>query len=572
MTLPQVIIDVGFASPTVSSTVFVIGDPNRGKIGGVGLLGDDDIWTDITPYVRTWSVRRGATRGDDPTMRYEPGTCTIELNDGDRRFDPENATGPYSLGGVSQIEPMRRVRIRAIWDGVTYPVFSGFADDWAPAYQGNSWTYTTLTATDAQKVFAAYDRTGGVAVGAGEDSGARIDRILDGVGWPADDRVIDVGDSTLQATELTGNTLTELLLVQDSEQGEFYVDASGRTVFRRRLAMIEEPRSTTPQVVFGDGGYYPTSVWNFEDGVGAFTATGATITASAAEAQSGTQSMLMTVVGSPALAYPRQIYGLPVVAGHSYTGTIWVLYPNGGSVSTAIDWSNSGGYISTSSGPTVVPAGVWTQLSITGTAPLTATRAGFGPTLTGSPATGTELYVDSMTLADDDNEIPYADAHPSVGDDGMANTITASRAGGTEQTVQDTTSVTRYLVKTFQRLDLLLQTDAAVLEWANIVKYQFATPARRFSSVDFNTARIDTQVSQWPQVLGREFADRITVRRRPAGGGALIERDCFVRGVTHESDGVAWRSTFVLQSAERYSFFIVGDAVLGRLDSNALSF
>jgi hypothetical protein len=571
VSLPQIIIDVGFVSPTVSSTVFVVGDPSRGKVGGTGLLGEDDVWTDITPYVRTWSVRRGATRGDDPTLRYEPGTCVIELNDGDRRFDPENATGPYSLAGVSQIEPMRRVRIRAIWDGVTYPIFSGFADDWEPAYQGNDWTYTTLSATDAMKVFAANDRdTSTTFVGAGEDSGARIDRILDGVGWSAEDRAIDAGDVTLQSTTLSGNTLTELLLVQDSEQGEFYIDATGRAVFRRRRAMIEDARSTTAQVTFGDGGYYPTAVWNFEFGVGDFSASGATITASPLQAQSGSQSMLLTVVGSPVQAYARQVYNLPVIAGHSYTAEFWVYHPTGATVGAAIDWAGPGGYLSTSYAGTVVAAGVWTELTVTGVAPVGAISASFGPTLD-APTSGTQLFVDSMTLHDDSNELPYADAHPSVGDDGMANTITAARAGGTEQVAQDLASVTKYLVKTYQRLDLLLETDAAALEWANTVKYQFATPARRFSSVDFNTARIDTQVSHWPQVLGREFGDRITVNRRPAGGG-LISRDCFVRGVTHESDGVAWRTTFVLQSADRYSFFIVGDAVLGRVGLNALSF
>lgn len=428
MSLPDVYVDVGFTGPTVSSTAFILDDPARGALDGVGLLGvDDDVWTDITAYVRSWSVRRGASKGDDTTLRYEPGTCTIELNDGDRRFDPENLSGPYVLGGATQVEPMRRVRIRAVWNGVTYPIFTGLADDWQPSYQGNSWTYTTLTATDAEKVFANYDRSGGSPVGAGEDAGARVDRILDGVGWPAEDRLISVGDTLLQSTDLAGNTLTELLLVQDTELGEFYIDASGRVVFRNRKAMYTDTRSTTSQATFGDGGYAATS------------------------------------------------------------------------------------------------------------------------------------------------EIPYADARPSTGDEAMANTITASMVGGTEQVAQDSTSVGKYLVKTFQRLDLLMQTDAEALNWASFLKYQYAYPARRFSSLDFRRARPDVEAVHWPQVLGREFGDRITVKRRPAGGGT-ITRDCFVRGVTHESDGVAWSTTFVLQSAARYSFLVLDDPVLGVLDSNALGY
>jgi hypothetical protein len=38
-------------------------------------------------------------------------------------------------------------------------------------------------------------------------------------------------------------------------------------------------------------------------------------------------------------------------------------------------------------------------------------------------------------------------------------------------------------------------------------------------------------------MLGRDFGDRITVKRRPPGGGSAIVRDCFVRGIEHQSDG-----------------------------------
>jgi hypothetical protein len=76
----------------------------------------------------------------------------------------------------------------------------------------------------------------------------------------------------------------------------------------------------------------------------------------------------------------------------------------------------------------------------------------------------------------------------------------------------------------------------------------------------------------WPQVLGRQFGDRITVKRRPKGGGDPIVKDCFVRGYEHASDGAAWTSAFVLQSAERYSFFVIGDPILGAVGSNAIAY
>lgn len=425
--LPQVVVDVGFASPTVGN-VFTIADPVRGKIGSVP-IGSDGVWTDISRWVRSWSMRRGATRADTPLVRYDAGTATIVLHDPDRRFDPENLAGPYVVDGWSQVEPMRRVRIRAVWDGETYPIFDGFADDWQPDYQGNTWTYVTLTATDAIKVFVANDRVPvDPPVGAGEDAGARMTRILDAAGWPTADRSISVGNSTLQATDLDGNQLAEMQLVQDSEMGHLFVDAAGRVVFRNRHAMFTSPRSAASQATFGDGGY-----------------------------------------------------------------------------------------------------------GVTG-------------------------------------ELPYADVIPSSSDEGMANTITVTREGGIEQTVVDAAARARYLTKTFTKSGLLLETDDEALEYAQAVRFQFANPGRRFSRIAFRNPSPQAEAAVWPAVLDREFGDRLTVIRRPPGGGAPINRDVFVRGVEHTSDGNVWTSAFVLQPASRYAFFTIADPILGVIGSNAIAY
>lgn len=426
MPLPEIYIDVGFTS-TGTGNVFTAGHPTYGKVGVVP-IGAPDIWTDVTASVRKWSVKRGASKGDDPTMRFDPATAVIEFNDGFRWFDPENLAGPYVVAGVTQVVPMRRVRIRAVWAGITYPLFYGYADDWRPDYQGNSWTYTTLPATDASVLLAATNRAAVAAVGAGDDSGARADRILDSIGWSATDRAVTTGDTTLQETTLAGSALTELQLVQDTEQGEFYVDAAGKPTFRNRQAILSDTRSAVSQATFGDGGY---------------------------------------------------------------------------------------------------------------------------------AATG---------------EIPFANAIQSTPGDTLVNSISAARVGGTEQVVEDALSVARFGTKPHSRNDLLMETDDAALQWANWLKYQYSEPARRFARLEFNTPTSEVAGAFWPAFLSREFGDRITVVRRPAGGGDPIERDCFVRGIEHSSDGVAWTSALVLQGADRYSFFVVGDPILGRVGLNAVAY
>jgi ribosomal protein L14 len=252
MTAPaRPIVEVGFTGSPSTGAYWHIGDAVRGRIG-TAAIGPDEVWTDITERVVSVSTRRGATRADGPILRYESGTATILLNNHDRRFDPTNLGGPYVVAGVSQVEPMRAVRIRAEWDGVTYPIWRGYADAWQVDYQGPTGSTVTLTASDAFSVFASYDRVASVPVGAGELSGARIGRVLTSAGWPTEDRVIAAGDSTMQETDLEGNALSELQLVAESEIGELYVDASGRVVFRNRRAVLTEARSSAVQTVFGN--------------------------------------------------------------------------------------------------------------------------------------------------------------------------------------------------------------------------------------------------------------------------------------------------------------------------------
>lgn len=133
-------------------------------------------------------------------------------------------------------------------------LFTGFVDDWLVAWRGNYDSEVTVPCTDALSVISGNDRAPVAAVGAGEDSGARVHRILDSVGWPLGARQIDTGNSTLQATTLDGSGLSELQLVADTEIGELYQNASGDVVFRNRQAILTDERTTTVQARFGPGG------------------------------------------------------------------------------------------------------------------------------------------------------------------------------------------------------------------------------------------------------------------------------------------------------------------------------
>jgi hypothetical protein len=103
------------------------------------------------------------------------------------------------------------------------------------------------------------------------------------------------------------------------------------------------------------------------------------------------------------------------------------------------------------------------------------------------------------------------------------------------------------------------------------VLFQAKDPELRFQRVDLNPPRAGTGGTIWPLVLDREIADRVTVIRRPPGGGTN-SRQVFIRGVEMSSDGADWKATFTFQSAARYQFWTIGDPILGAIGSNAIAF
>ncbi|MFI0481747.1 hypothetical protein [Actinomadura sp. 9N215] len=168
-------------------------------------------------------------------------------------------------------------------------------------------------------------------------------------------------------------------------------------------------------------------------------------------------------------------------------------------------------------------------------------------------------------------ELPYEDLFISTDDATFFNAVRVTRAGGTEQSVTDSASQAVYYPRTFKPSeDLILVTDADALNYAQWILHVSRDPELRFVELTVNP-RSDP-ATLFPHSLGRGLGDRITVIRRPPGGGT-ITRDQFIRGIAHEFSPKYWRTKWTLQSAEKFgSFFTLDHAELGRLDSNALAY
>jgi hypothetical protein len=135
-----------------------------------------------------------------------------------------------------------------------YPLFLGYADKWPRTLRiRDAYTERTLSLVDG---FASLARAGLAGQSFPEQtSGERFTAVLDAVGWPANLRDIDTGNTTVAAVTFAPDDQTKALehlyAVADSEEGLPYIDASGELRFVGRHALLKAPFGTS-QATFRD--------------------------------------------------------------------------------------------------------------------------------------------------------------------------------------------------------------------------------------------------------------------------------------------------------------------------------
>jgi hypothetical protein len=209
-------------------------------------------WTNVTPYMLGFAIDRGRQKELD---RIDAGTMSVRFRNEDRRFDPSHTTGPYTTAGVTNVLPMKRIRLSALHNAVTYRLFSGFVQSWPQSWQGSRAGFSDVTAVDAFLPLSRVD-VGENTTWPQEFSGARISRILDEAGWPAADRSIDTGYSEIaEVTFALGAGVTALDAIRDvagAELGTFFVDGQGFAVFHDRHHR-KAAAYLTSEATFSDG-------------------------------------------------------------------------------------------------------------------------------------------------------------------------------------------------------------------------------------------------------------------------------------------------------------------------------
>ncbi len=262
MALPVLDVSLNFSSGAIFGNAFTLDDPVNGVLG-TGTLSDSSapaLVINLTDVTRSIRINRGRNIGRDI---YEAGTCTVRIYDQTGRFNPQNTLSDL----YPNLTPLRKLRISATYAGVTYYLFSGYTTDYIYSYdQAENVSYVDINASDAFRLLNLSVVNTVTGSSSGQDTGTRIDKVLDTVQFPDSMRTMDTGNSLTQADPATSRTaLSAIQNCEFSEQGAFYVSPEGNVIFKNRSNTIASAGGT-PIAFNQTGGIpYKNLVFAFDD-------------------------------------------------------------------------------------------------------------------------------------------------------------------------------------------------------------------------------------------------------------------------------------------------------------------
>jgi hypothetical protein len=173
------------------------------------------------------------------------------------------------------------------------------------------------------------------------------------------------------------------------------------------------------------------------------------------------------------------------------------------------------------------------------------------------------------TFNDNGTGIPYANANWKLDDTLIFNSSTVTRTGGTPQNAINQASIDKYFIHSFQIQDLLMQTDAVALDYA-----QAYTASRAETSVRCDSIELDLYTNNYNAgiiaALELDFFDPIRVVTTQPGGSTL-DKTLQIFGVQNVITPNSFRVVFTTLEPVLDSL-ILNNNIYGTLDYNVLSY
>jgi hypothetical protein len=232
-----VTVTVDFSTGASFGYSFILGDPVNGILGQNVLADAASNIVDVSNQVGKISIKGGYNLFQD---QFQAATAKIRIYDQTGNWNPQNVSSPY----YPNLVPMRKIRVAASYAGTTYYLFSGYITAYNYTYPTDQViAYLDIDASDGFRLMQLANVTTLAGTAAGQDTGTRINTILNDISWPAGLRQIETGgtESLCQADPSTARTALQAIKNVDFvEQGAFYCNGEGQAVFRSRAYIMSK--------------------------------------------------------------------------------------------------------------------------------------------------------------------------------------------------------------------------------------------------------------------------------------------------------------------------------------------
>ena len=172
-------------------------------------------------------------------------------------------------------------------------------------------------------------------------------------------------------------------------------------------------------------------------------------------------------------------------------------------------------------------------------------------------------------FADNGTGIDYFDATWTLNDVLIFNKATITRVGGSPQVALNQASIDKYFLHSYFLDNLLMQTDAVALDYA-----QAYVASRQETSIRCDAIVLDLYTDNYNAgiiaALDLDFFDPITVKTTQPGG-SLLEKTLQIFGVRMAITPNSWKTTFTTLEPV-IDAFILNNSIYGTLDYNVLSY
>lgn len=165
--------------------------------------------------------------------------------------------------------------------------------------------------------------------------------------------------------------------------------------------------------------------------------------------------------------------------------------------------------------------------------------------------------------------IRYSDASWILNDVLVFNKATITRVGGTAQVADNAASIEKYFLHSYYLDNLLMQTDAVALDYAEAYVASRAETSIRVDSITLDLYTPDYNAGIIA-ALDLEFFDPITVTTTQPGGSTLT-KTLQIFGVANTITPNSFKTIFTTLEPVIDSF-ILNNSIYGTLDNNVLSY